>query len=48
MKWVDVLVDGSFVQSQRDTSLRFRGSTNQRLIDVATTLATGNISLWHG
>lgn len=48
MKWIDVLVDGPFVQSQRDISLRFRGSTNQRLIDVATTLATGNISLWHG
>ncbi len=32
---IDVLVDGRFVEAERDTSLRFRGSRNQRLVDVA-------------
>jgi Organic radical activating enzymes len=43
----DVIVDGPFQLSERDTSLRFRGSSNQRLIDVAKSIATGNISLWN-
>lgn len=43
---LDVLVDGPFVLDQRDISLRFRGSRNQRLIDVQRTLASGQISLW--
>jgi anaerobic ribonucleoside-triphosphate reductase activating protein len=43
---LDVLVDGPFVQAQRDISLRFRGSGNQRLIDVQRTLATGTVALW--
>ena len=43
---LDVLVDGPFVQAERDISLRFRGSRNQRLIDVQRTLATGNVTLW--
>ncbi|WP_293816632.1 anaerobic ribonucleoside-triphosphate reductase activating protein [uncultured Parolsenella sp.] len=37
---VDVLVDGPFVQAQKDITLRFRGSFNQRLIDLAATRAT--------
>ena len=37
---VDVLVDGPFVQAQKDITLRFRGSSNQRLIDLAATRAT--------
>lgn len=34
LPYVDVLVDGPFIQSQRNISLHFRGSENQRLIDV--------------
>ena len=43
---LDVLVDGPFVQAERDTTLRFRGSTNQRLIDVQRSLSTGQLALW--
>ena len=39
---LDVLVDGPFVQTERDISLRFRGSRNQRLIDVQRTLASSD------
>ncbi len=45
---LDVLVDGRFVEEKKDISLRFRGSSNQRLIDMPTTLATGKVTLWHG
>ena len=37
----DVLVDGRYVESERDTSLHFRGSRNQRIIDVKRSLAEG-------
>ena len=43
---LDVLVDGPFIQAQRDISLRFRGSRNQRLIDVQRTLTTNHLTLW--
>ena len=43
---MDVVVDGPFVQRERDISLRFRGSRNQRLVDVPRTLATGEVVLW--
>ena len=43
---LDVLVDGPFIQAERDMSLRFRGSRNQRLIDVQRTLDTGELTLW--
>jgi anaerobic ribonucleoside-triphosphate reductase activating protein len=40
---VDVLVDGPYIEEQRDITLKFRGSKNQRLIDVNETLKQGKI-----
>ena len=44
---VDVVVDGPFVASLRDESLHFRGSSNQRIIDVKASLAEGRTVLWN-
>ena len=38
---IDVLVDGKFVEELKDISLPFRGSSNQRVIDVKASLAAG-------
>ena len=43
---IDVLVDGRFILKERDLSLLFRGSRNQRLIDMKKTIETGNIVLF--
>ena len=43
---VDVLVDGKYVEELHDITLRFRGSSNQRLIDLNKTRETGELSLW--
>ena len=43
---LDVLVDGPFIESLRDTDLLFRGSSNQRLIDVQKSLYAGEVVLW--
>jgi Organic radical activating enzymes len=39
LPYLDVLVDGRFVSKRRDISLKFRGSSNQRIIDVPRSLA---------
>jgi anaerobic ribonucleoside-triphosphate reductase activating protein len=41
LELIDVLVDGPFVKNLRDETLRFRGSRNQRLIDVPRSLEQG-------
>lgn len=44
---IDVLVDGRFVEAQKDLALPFAGSRNQRVIDVQKTLKTGEVVLWN-
>jgi len=46
LSYLDVLVDGPFVQEKKNLSLRFRGSENQRIIDMKASLATGRTILW--
>lgn len=46
LSYLDVLVDGPFVEAKKNLSLRFRGSENQRLIDVQASLTAGEIVLW--
>ena len=46
LSYLDVLVDGPFIEAKKNLSLRFRGSENQRLIDVKASLASGSIVLW--
>nr|DAN12765.1 MAG TPA: 4Fe-4S single cluster domain protein [Caudoviricetes sp.] len=42
----DVVVDGPFIESQKDLTLAFRGSSNQRIIDVPKTIQTGKVVLY--
>lgn len=46
LSYLDVLVDGPFVEAKKNLSLRFRGSENQRIIDVPASLASGTVVLW--
>lgn len=46
LELVDVLVDGPFVEKLKDPDLLFRGSSNQRLIDVPLSLQQGKVVLW--
>lgn len=46
LSMIDVLVDGKFEEDKKDISLRFRGSSNQRIIDMNATREAGGIILW--
>ena len=47
LSYLDVLVDGPFFEAKKNLSLRFRGSENQRLINVPESLEKGEIVLWN-
>ena len=46
IRYLDVIVDGRFVREKKDLSLRFRGSSNQRIINVPASLQSGQVVLW--
>ena len=46
LSYLDVLVDGPFIEAKKNLSLRFRGSENQRLIEVPASLKAGQVVLW--
>ena len=46
LKHIDVLVDGMFEFDKRDITLAFRGSSNQRIIDVQKSITENKVILW--
>lgn len=46
MHFVDVLVDGPFIEAQKDLALKWRGSSNQRVIDVQKSMKENNVVLY--
>lgn len=45
---VDILVDGRYIEEKKSLGIRFRGSTNQRIIDIKKTNELGRIAIWEG
>ena len=45
---VDILVDGRYVEEEKSLGLRFRGSKNQRVIDMNETRKNCSVTIWHG
>ena len=48
LSYVDILVDGPFVEERARLGLRFRGSENQRIIDMNETRKSGKTEIWAG
>ncbi len=47
LKCIDVLVDGKFIEELKDVSIAYKGSSNQRIIDVQASLQSDSIILWN-
>ena len=48
VSYIDILVDGEFILSRKNLKINFRGSDNQRIIDVKKSLETGEVVHWEG
>lgn len=48
LELADILIDGPYVKEKRDLTLQFRGSSNQRIIDMNRTREAGEVVLWAG
>ena len=46
LSYIDVLVDGKFVLALKDLMLQYRGSSNQRIIDIKKSLSANKVILW--
>lgn len=47
LSYIDILVDGEFIEQLKDISLAYRGSSNQRIIDVKSSLKNNSVVLWN-
>ena len=48
MSYIDILVDGEFIPARKNLKVNFRGSDNQRIIDVKKSIETGEVVHWEG